>query len=90
HPYTRMLYASVPIPDPVVEIRRQTESISDIAEIGIRPERGCKFAPRCRYADEMCFVERPLLTRSGDGHFVACHHPCENIASSNEVRCVIF
>ena len=36
---------------------------------------GCSFHPRCRYATEICKVERPVLTALPDGRQLACHHP---------------
>ncbi len=39
------------------------------------PEIGCAFAPRCPRVSELCRVQRPALTRSGERSQVACHHP---------------
>ena len=41
----------------------------------IDPPTGCRFHPRCRYATEICRVERPPLADHGGGRFAACHHP---------------
>ena len=41
----------------------------------IAPPSGCRFHPRCRYATEICRVERPPLVDHGGGRFAACHHP---------------
>jgi oligopeptide transport system ATP-binding protein len=82
HPYTRALYASVPIPDPELEMRRRADVIGDAADPGLRPESGCKFAPRCKYADGVCRRDAPPLIESDEGHFIACHYPIQNIGAA--------
>src|SRR5580698_1968703 len=39
------------------------------------PPPGCKFAPRCRYAQEKCIESEPYLTAAGDSHFFRCFFP---------------
>jgi oligopeptide/dipeptide ABC transporter ATP-binding protein len=39
----------------------------------INPKPGCRFAPRCRYAAEVCHSQQPELRKASDGHLVACH-----------------
>ncbi|MFP3387528.1 ABC transporter ATP-binding protein [Brevibacillus sp. SIMBA_040] len=34
---------------------------------------GCYFAPRCQYAQEKCFSDRPPLVEVSPEHMVACH-----------------
>ncbi len=34
---------------------------------------GCRFAPRCRWAREVCRTTEPELTLRGDGHAARCH-----------------
>lgn len=34
--------------------------------------KGCKFADRCKYAEERCHVENPQLMELEDGHKVRC------------------
>ena len=34
---------------------------------------GCRFAPRCPFAREVCGGEEPPLSQVGEDHFVACH-----------------
>jgi peptide/nickel transport system ATP-binding protein len=41
-----------------------------------RPIAGCSFSPRCRYADDRCRREKPLLTNAElVTHQYACFHP---------------
>ena len=35
---------------------------------------GCKFHPRCPFADEKCVSEYPPMIDLGDGHLASCHH----------------
>lgn len=35
--------------------------------------KGCPFATRCSFAQEVCFSERPDLMEIDEDHFVACH-----------------
>jgi peptide/nickel transport system ATP-binding protein len=39
------------------------------------PPPGCKFAPRCRYAQEKCIESEPYLTAAGDSHAFRCFFP---------------
>lgn len=69
HPYTEGLFDSLP------KIHDKTSLLKPI--IGIMPDptvlpAGCTFAPRCRYAMEICFTRRPSLDACSDTHKVAC------------------
>jgi peptide/nickel transport system ATP-binding protein len=73
HPYTQVLLASIPEPDPdrelaPVALRGELPSAAD-------PPSGCRFRTRCPRADERCAAVEPLLTAIGPDHWVACHHP---------------
>jgi oligopeptide transport system ATP-binding protein len=70
HPYTRGLMASVPRLDgdterPLVPIDGQPPDLAALPP-------GCAFAPRCRFAQEICRAERPPLVESKPGHWSAC------------------
>jgi len=43
----------------------------------VNPPQGCRFAPRCRYAQERCQVEEPPLTPTAEDprHIYACWYP---------------
>ncbi len=72
HPYTIALIASAPLPDPrnrnllKIEIRGEVPS-------AINPPPGCKFNPRCPFAEKICTEVDPPLEEIAPGHFVACH-----------------
>jgi peptide/nickel transport system ATP-binding protein len=71
HPYTEALMAAIPKPNP----RMRTRPIRLPGEVAnpANPPSGCYFHPRCRYAQEICSQERPLLRDVGNEHWVACH-----------------
>ena len=35
---------------------------------------GCRFHPRCPFADELCRTKPPQMQEVSTGHFAACHH----------------
>ena len=72
HPYTRALIGAVAIPDP--RVKRPIPKISGDISRPIDPPPGCRFAPRCPYADDSCghtFLE--LDTSDPGRHQAACH-----------------
>jgi peptide/nickel transport system ATP-binding protein len=71
HPYTEALMSAIPAPDPDAPMR----PIILEGEIPspINPPPGCHFHPRCRYAQDVCKLERPEWQEYQPGHFSACH-----------------
>lgn len=71
HPYTKALLSAIPVPS----LKHKKERILLKGEITspINPKPGCRFAPRCAYAQEKCFTDDPALTEQANGHFCACH-----------------
>lgn len=71
HPYTRGLLSAIPIPS----IHAKREKILMEGEITspVNPKPGCRFAPRCPYATDLCRAVRPEWEELLPGHFVACH-----------------
>jgi peptide/nickel transport system ATP-binding protein len=78
HPYTHGLMASVPQLTIMNEGEQvETERLEEIP--GIVPPLndlppGCAFAPRCRYADDVCRAEYPPYEEKRPGHWAACWH----------------
>jgi peptide/nickel transport system ATP-binding protein len=73
HPYTLALLAAISEPDPQ---QRQGERRSLLAgEIPSpkNPPPGCRFHPRCPFAEARCRSESPPLQEIEPGHSVACH-----------------
>jgi peptide/nickel transport system ATP-binding protein len=79
HPYTRALLSAVPVPDPVVEDRRERILLVGDLPSPAAPPAGCRFHTRCPWRQpERCDEERPVLRSiSSPGvpadHKVACH-----------------
>jgi len=77
HPYTQLLVASNPEPDPVLA-RTPRPTMSGEIPSPVNLGAGCRFASRCPEATERCRQETPLLkpveARDGAGpRLVACH-----------------
>ncbi len=68
HPYTRALIEAIP-------------QIGGGAPKGIQGQPsaakgtpdGCDFSSRCRFSDNICAFERPVMNDCGQGHAVFCH-----------------
>jgi oligopeptide/dipeptide ABC transporter ATP-binding protein len=71
HPYTFALVSAVPIPDPTFAGRALI--LAGEVPSPINPPPGCRFYPRCIFAQDICKMEDPVLRDVGDGHLVACH-----------------
>ena len=69
HPYTQLLIASVP--DPRDPLRRAPE-VEDRAGPGQFPTEGCRFAPRCPHAMDVCRTSPPPLFEVAAGHESRC------------------
>lgn len=72
HPYTQALLDAVPIP--VLGKKKERKLLSGEITSPINPESGCRFAPRCPYATEVCHQADPPVVEARPKHFVACHH----------------
>ena len=69
HPYTIGLLGSIPRLD--VD-RARLSTIEGTVPGADRQPRGCRFSPRCPFADSRCGAEPPPLRDIGPGHRVAC------------------
>jgi len=78
HPYTEALLSAIPaIEGDVDEVRRERIVLEGEVPSPVAPPSGCRFHPRCRYATDICAVERPPLANHGGARFAACHHPLD-------------
>jgi len=72
HPYTDGLLRSIPSAEKKVA---RLNVISGVVPSPMFFAKGCRFNPRCPYAQERCVAEQPELKEIGPGHTVRCHYP---------------
>ena len=70
HPYTQALLSAIPSVD--LDNRRQRVTLKGEITSPINPAPGCRFAPRCPYAEKRCFEASPPRYEVESGHMVAC------------------
>ncbi|TPQ32408.1 ABC transporter ATP-binding protein [Bradyrhizobium guangdongense] len=73
HPYTQGLIRSIPRIDLDSAHKTRLETIGGTVPILIDPPVGCRFAPRCKFAMDVCTEKEPLLREVTPGHRMACH-----------------
>ena len=83
HPYTSALISSIPQPDP--EYRLQMANVTGEVPSSVNPPPGCRFHPRCPYAEEICRTSEPQLREVKKGHWSACHF-AERLTEAGTVR----
>jgi len=71
HPYTEALINSIPKPS----FNKNEKSFSIIGEVPSIYEKpkGCKFHPRCFYAEQKCKNDIPELITFNNNHSTSCH-----------------
>lgn len=70
HPYTLGLLGAF------ADIRKPKEALTSVPGSPpdlIQPPPGCRFNPRCPYAEEVCRTTEPPLEEAAKDHLVACH-----------------
>lgn len=82
HPYTEGLLASIP------RLRKEQNRLDFIP--GMVPNmydlpKGCLFAPRCKYCQEVCKNTMPDMEEIGKDHKAACHF-IQNLRQSKDGR----
>ena len=78
HPYTEGLMYSIPRIDAINE---KIEPIPGVVPHPLNLPKGCKFAPRCKYATAKCLEQEPSLVEVAEGQLIRCFYP------EKEVRC---
>ncbi len=71
HPYTKALLAAVP--EPNIHHHRQKDLLQGELSSPINPLPGCRFAPRCPHAKDICRQAEPAWQEVRPGHSVACY-----------------
>ena len=69
HPYTAGLLKSIPRLDGKVD---RLYTIEGVVPNLLHLPAGCNFCTRCKEASERCFMEKPCLYQTRDGHGVRC------------------
>jgi peptide/nickel transport system ATP-binding protein len=72
HPYTEALFAA--LPEKAADVSGRLYNIPGQPPDLTRPPAGCKFAPRCRYAQDSCRAAEPPLEGGWD-HRYRCFFP---------------
>ena len=73
HPYTEGLMTSIPRLDTPVGVR--LEAIPGSVPHPLDLPKGCKFAPRCKYATQKCLEEEPEMVKVSENHSIRCFYP---------------
>jgi peptide/nickel transport system ATP-binding protein len=71
HPYTQLLKASSPVPDPDNAVAMRLQEGEPPSPVD--PPPGCHFHPRCPFVMDRCKTLAPPLRETGPGRTVACH-----------------
>lgn len=80
HPYTEGLMVSIPRLDTPAGVR--LEAIPGAVPHPLNLPKGCKFAPRCKYATDKCQNEEPELATIEKGHEIRCFYPKKGVRSN--------
>ena len=83
HPYTQGLFDSLP------NMKDRKAKLKPIQ--GLMPDptmlpQGCAFAPRCPYATDKCFKEKPIRVYRNENHYVECHLYEQGVSIESKVR----
>jgi peptide/nickel transport system ATP-binding protein len=73
HPYTEALFGA--LPEKAVDGSRRLYSIPGMPPDLTEPPPACRFAPRCRYAQDACRESEPPLDGSSSDHLYRCFFP---------------
>ncbi|MET3293165.1 UNVERIFIED_CONTAM: oligopeptide/dipeptide ABC transporter ATP-binding protein [Brevibacillus sp. OAP136] len=72
HPYTEGLLKSIPRGNVQQNKKKGLYSIEGMVPNMLNLPKGCRFHPRCMYAEDACREIEPDLVDTGDGHMVRC------------------
>lgn len=72
HPYTEGLMISIPRLN--TPANQRLDAIPGAVPHPLNLPKGCKFAPRCKYAQARCFEEEPQMMRVSDTQQVRCFY----------------
>ena len=81
HPYTEGLMHSIPR---IENAGNKLEPIPGVVPHPLALPKGCKFAPRCKYATQKCLDEEPALLEVTPGQKIRCHYPEKEVRNSEQ------
>jgi len=70
HPYTHKLVGAFPS---ITGPKKRLEFIPGTPPNLLNPPPGCKFHPRCPFAEDICKTSEPEYLEINPGHFAKCH-----------------
>ncbi len=73
HPYTQALLSAIPEADPEIERNKKYQILEGEVSSPINPSPGCRFAPRCKYVEDICRQKTPEFIEVTKDHYCACH-----------------
>ncbi|MBT0569805.1 ATP-binding cassette domain-containing protein [Curvibacter sp. CHRR-16] len=76
HPYTRGLLNAIPRLD---DAGQTLQAIAGIPPNMARPPKGCPFAPRCQWAQDVCHQQLASTSTVAAGHWRTCHLALEEL-----------
>jgi peptide/nickel transport system ATP-binding protein len=87
HPYTEALFEALPeksahVSDRLYNIPGQPPDLT-------RPPGGCKFAARCRYAQDKCRQAEPSLESGGTDHLYRCFFPVGSARDDTDAAALV-
>lgn len=83
HPYTEGLMHSIPR---LGTTKEKLEPIPGVVPHPLALPKGCKFAPRCKYATQKCMEQEPELLEVRPGQKIRCFYPEKEVRCSAEHR----
>jgi len=86
HPYSIALLSAVPRVDVDKKVSRIV--LKGDVPSPINPKPGCRFAPRCWMAQDICHTQSPPLTEIEPRHSVACHFAHESRERAKDAETV--
>ncbi len=83
HPYTEALFGA--LPEKAVEGSTRLYNIPGQPPDLTAPPAGCKFAARCRYVQDSCRQQEPLLEGDTPDHEYRCFYPVGEVSDEPKV-----
>jgi oligopeptide/dipeptide ABC transporter ATP-binding protein len=87
HPYSKALFDASPLANPNLRDRSRIVLTGEIPS-AVAPPSGCRFHPRCPYAQDCCKQNQPELNPicHESGHLSACPVHTEKLILNNSIR----